>query len=91
MFFQIVHAQNSGAGDAFIQGLATEIVNPIIIFLIVLALVVFLWGIAEFVRGADNASSRETGKIHMLWGIIGLFIMVSAYAIMKIVMNSVYG
>lgn len=65
----------------------TEVINPIIILLFVVALVVFLWGVFEFVSGRDNEEKVATGKKHMLWGVIGLAIMASAFGIINLVIN----
>jgi len=75
--------------DVFINNINTEIIAPIIVLLFVLALVLFFWGVFEYIQGAANETTRGIGRSHMMWGIIGIFIMVSAWAIMKIVMNSV--
>ena len=94
MFPNIALAQSASSGGAasqFINNLATEIVNPIILLLVSLAILIFLWGMAEYIRGADSVDARNKGRLHMLWGIIGIFIMVSAYAIFNIVMTSVFG
>ncbi len=51
---------------------------------------VFVFGIVEFlweIQGGE-ATSKEKGKQHMLWGIIGMFIMVAAYTIVHIVANT---
>ncbi|MCA9352706.1 hypothetical protein KC901_00820 [Patescibacteria group bacterium] len=44
--------------------------------LFTIALAWFIWGIVDFIRGADNQSVRDAGKRRMLWGIIGLLAMV---------------
>jgi hypothetical protein len=66
-----------------------NIVNPIIYFIFALALLYFLYGILTFVINAGDESKRAVGKQHMFWGIIGLFIMVSVYGILGIVLGTV--
>jgi len=65
------------------------IVNPAIGGLIAMALVVFLWGMVELFLAKDNAERVQRGKAHMLWGIIGLAIMVSVFGIMRVICNTV--
>ena len=60
------------------------IVQPLIELLFVAATVVFVWGIFQFIAGGDSEDSRSEGKRHMLWGIIGMFIMVAAGGILYI-------
>ncbi len=73
----------------YINRFLDQIVNPIIILLFALALVYFLYGLVIFIANADSEEARDTGKSHMLWGIVGLFIMVSVYGILKIVIGTV--
>lgn len=73
----------------YINKFVGAIVNPLIVFLFALALVYFLYGVFVFIRGADSEEVRDTGKKHMLWGLVGLFIMVSVYGILSIVIGTV--
>jgi tellurite resistance protein TehA-like permease len=61
------------------------IINPLIIFGFVVALVYFVWGIIDFLRTRDkNAIASNDGKQHMLWGTVGMIIMISSFAIMRV-------
>lgn len=66
----------------------TVIVNPLITLMFAVALVYFLFGVFQFVQNADSEDAREQGKQHILWGIIGMFIMVAVFGIMRIVLNT---
>ena len=68
--------------DILVGNIVVNIITPIVLLLYGVALVFFIWGLINFIRGADNEEARSTGQKHMLWGIVGLFIMTSAYAIM---------
>lgn len=65
------------------------IINPIIQILFVVATIVFVYGVFEFIRGAENPEVRKQGQQHMLWGIIGLAIMVSVFTIVSILLNTI--
>ncbi len=66
----------------------TEILNPLIQLLFVVATVIFLWGVIQYVIGSRGDDKQlEKGKQVMLWGIIGMFIMVSAWGIIKLLCN----
>lgn len=69
-------------------GLVEQIQNiilfPLISLLLGVALLLFLWGAFRFVSNADDEGERTTGKRHMLFGIIGMLIMVSALSILRI-------
>lgn len=60
------------------------ILFPLLSFMLALALLYFLWGAYEFVANAESDSGRDTGKTHMLYGIIGMVVMVSALAILRL-------
>jgi len=71
-----------------IYNINSKIIAPIILLLFSLSLVVFFWGIVDFIRGSDNETVRQIGKDHMIWGIIGIFIMVSAWGIILVAINT---
>lgn len=64
------------------------IINPLIVLLFALALVLFLWGLAQFLLNPEDSSGRENAKRKIVWGVIGLFIMVSAYGILNIFLRT---
>ena len=66
---------------------AELIVNPLIYVMFAVAFVVFAWGIAEFIRKSSNSDSNE-GKSHILWGLVGMVVMVSAFTIVNILLSS---
>lgn len=64
------------------------ILNPLIIFLFALAVVYFIYGLARYLLSPDNEEVRKSSKSHMLWGIVGMFIMISVFGILSIIMNT---
>jgi|TARA_B100001079_G_C16186375_1_gene415202 uncharacterized membrane protein YfcA len=71
--------------DNLLEAIKGEILDPIVLLLFVLAVAYFFWGLAEFIWKSSDKEGRETGKEHMLWGIIGLFIMASVQGIIAII------
>ncbi len=65
--------------------LADTIVDPLVLLLFSVAFLIFLWGIFEFVYKADDEGAREKGKQHLVYGIVGMVVMVAAYGIMQII------
>ncbi len=76
--------------DNFISNLVIVIVNPLINLLFAAALAYFIWGVVVYIRKADSPTDRETGANHIMWGIIGLLIMVSVYSILRIALSTVF-
>ena len=64
--------------------LVTYIINPILAILFAAALAVFLWGIVGFLTHLSSGGDTSKGKWHMLWGIVGLFIMTVAWGILQV-------
>lgn len=76
------------AANALVGRLEELILNPLIILLTAIALLVFLWGVFQYVSNASSGEAREEGRKHIIWGIVGLLIMLSAYAILQIALNT---
>ncbi len=77
------------ATNTLIQNILDNIVNPIVTLMLAVALIVFLWGVFQFVRNAESSEERRTGGFHMMWGAIGLFIMVTAYGILNLILGTI--
>lgn len=69
---------------SFVAKFNEVILYPTIALLSAVAFLVFLWGCAEYFMNAANDKAREQGVKHITYGIIGLVVMVSAFAILKI-------
>ncbi len=75
----------AGASAAsFVSTLNEVIFYPLIALLAGVAFVIFLWGCAEYIMNANNPAAREKGVKHITYGIIGLVVMMSAWAILEI-------
>jgi uncharacterized membrane protein YidH (DUF202 family) len=74
--------------DQFIFNFNKLIINPLIILLFALALMLFLYGVVEFIANQGSEEKKTKGKSHMLWGIIGITIMMGVWAILDIVLNT---
>jgi len=74
--------------DSFVANINRLIINPLIILLFALALVYFLYGIFEFLSNGENEEKRTTGKKHMVWGIVGLTIMIGVWFILGVILDT---
>lgn len=61
------------------------VITPVIYFLFVVALFVFMWGVFQMMYHADDESERKQGRQNILWGVIGFVIMVGVYGLIRIV------
>jgi len=75
--------------DTLFNKIITNIAQPIEYLLFALAIVYFLYGVMTFIQNADSPDKREEGQKHMIWGIVGLFIMVSAVGIINLIIGTI--
>lgn len=71
-----------------VQSINRVIINPLIIFIFALSLVYFLYGLAKYLLNPENEEVRSSSKQHMLWGVIGLFVMTAVFGILNIILGS---
>ena len=78
----------AGGVDTFIANVNREIINPVILFLFALAVVYFLYGMLEFILNGANDEKKTTGRKHMLWGIVGIAIMMGVWFFLGLIVNT---
>lgn len=71
-----------------LNGINQYILNPLITLLFAIALVVFAWGIFQFIYSQSAGEDREEGKKKILWGLFGMFIMFSAYGLIRLILGT---
>ena len=77
------------AATALLIKIADAILNPLILLMFAAAFLVFLWGAFEFVRHADSEDGRNDGRNHLLWGLVGMLIMLLALVIIQAVADTI--
>ena len=70
--------------ESLLERINEVILFPLMTLMVSVAVLLFLYGAFEYIYNAGNDSARETGRRHMMYGIIGLLVMLSAYTILKI-------
>lgn len=73
----------------FISKLGVLIINPIVYFMFAVALLVFIWGVFQYIKDWSSADAKKNGQQHMMWGIIGFVIMLAVFSIIRIIGNTV--
>lgn len=64
---------------------STVVIYPIMVVVFAAAFFMFMWGLFQFLVNLSKGANVEEGKSHMLWGTIGMFIMVSGYGIVSLI------
>lgn len=80
-----------GATDALLQKAIQYVLQPIYQIMVVVAFLYFLFGVAMLLFQMNNPEKREQARSHLLYGVIGLFIILSVGAIIKFINTLVGG
>lgn len=78
------------AGSEILRNFQVYIIGPAILLLFTAGLLLFMVGLVEFLWKLRQGTDIRQGVQHMIWGIVGMFIMVSVGGILNIV-ESVIG
>jgi hypothetical protein len=72
----------------FLNKLNAYVLNPIILLVFVIAFLVFMIGILQFVNSASDDNQRKDSKKRIMYGLLGMFIMFSAYGIISLILST---
>ena len=71
-----------------VLGRITSLVNSVIPFIVGLTVFVIIWGIFLYVAKAGEEEKRAQARQFILWGVIGVFFMLSIWGFINILLNS---
>ncbi|MEI6396786.1 MAG: hypothetical protein WCO48_01810 [Candidatus Taylorbacteria bacterium] len=74
-----------------VSPIISNIVNPVVWLMFAVATVVFVYGVLQMVIKGNDPEARKTGQMSILYGVIGMFIMFSAWGIIYLISNTVKG
>jgi hypothetical protein len=77
-------------GDAVLQKVVQEVFSPLYQLVAGIAFLYFLYGVFMFIVNMNDPEKKNLGKQHLLWGTVGLFIILSVGGIMM-VFNNIFG
>ena len=63
------------------------ILNTLIPILITLGVIYFMWGVIQYTTGKSDDAKKE-GRDRMIFGIIGLFVIVSVWGLVGVLGNT---
>jgi hypothetical protein len=75
------------AGITSLISTSQQILNSIIPVLVALGVVYFVWGVVNYVI-ADGEEAKKKGKDIMIYGIIGLAVIIGLWGLVNIVVNT---
>lgn len=76
--------------DTFLTKLNSQIVNPLIQLLFAVAIIYFLYGVFKMIMNPDNEEVRTEARSHMIWGVIGLVIMMGVWGILNVILATLH-
>lgn len=82
-------AENIGLGNRDLKDTVSQIIRIILSFLGILAVIIILWGGFVWMTALGDEGKVETAKKLIVAGIIGIVIILSAYAIATFVINNI--
>ena len=65
------------------------LINAFIPFLVGIAVLIIIWGVFNYIAGAGDEEKRAQAKSFIVWGVVGVFIMLSIWGLVSILVNSI--
>ena len=65
-----------------------DLISLLLPIVMVLALLYFFWGLANYILSAGDDGKKEEGRNIMIWGSITLFVMVSIWGIIALIQDT---
>lgn len=73
-----------------VNNVTAVIINPLILLIFAVALLIFVWGLVQYLYQLNvGGKDSDDGRKHMLWGVVGMFIMVAAGGIIKLIEGTI--
>ena len=60
------------------------LLDSVVPLLMALAVVVFIYGVIQYMINANDSAKREEGRNFMIWGIVALFVITSIWGLVKL-------
>ena len=73
------------AASQLLNRLVDYVINPAILVIFAFGFFLFVWGLIEFLWNLRGGEVQNDGKQHMIWGIVGMLIMVSVFGIISLI------
>ena len=70
------------------QRVVAYIIDPALLVIFALGFLLFVYGLVEFLWKINGEGDTNEGKKHMVYGIVGMLIMVSVYGILDLIDNT---
>ena len=83
----LAQTYSPGQGVKGLFDFAGTLLNRIVPLIIAVAVAYFIWNVFQYIIRAEE-DQKEAAKTHMIWGIVGLFAMVSVWGLVAILQST---
>jgi hypothetical protein len=81
-YYQLFTTYYLMSGEQVLSNVITEIYSPIYQAVVGVSIIYFVYGVAKYVMDLNNPEKQTFGKSHLLYGMIGMFIVLSVGGIL---------
>ena len=71
-----------------VLGKIKGLLDSVIPIIIVGAVIYFFYGVAKYVMAAGDEEAQKQGRSIMIWGVVGLFVIVSVWGLVGLLGNT---
>ncbi len=72
-----------------LESIKAHLLNPIIVLLFAVAVVLFIYGLVEYLYQGKVGDNRAQAIRNIIWGVAGMAIMLSVYGIMTVLTDTI--
>lgn len=76
---------------AGLVSILVSFINSLVPLLVGIAIVLFMWGVVRFLYHSGDSHSKGQDKEIMLWGLVSLFVIVSVWGILRLLIATFGG
>lgn len=76
------------SASGLLNKINAAILNPLILLVFAIATITFVYGLVQFIGSETSDAEREGGKRKIMYGLIGMVIMFSAYGIIHLILGT---
>ena len=69
----------------------TSSLNRIIVFLVLAATAVFLWGVVRYISAGGDEEKTQAARSIIIYGIISLMLMIAVWGFVYVVIDFIFG
>lgn len=75
-------------GRAVMGKIVESIIDPLVLLIFSAGIFLFTWGLVVFLTNLESSEARQKGVQHMIWGILGVFIMATVFGVINIITDT---